>query len=186
MFALFGIGGVLTACATAPYTQRKQLILMSPQTEMQQGLLAFQAVLQESQVEQSPRVVDPVVQVGQRIAAVADRPDYSWQFVVLEDDTPNAFALPGGKVAVYTGIFPIAKTTSGLAVVLGHEIAHAIARHGAERASQATLAQAGGAVLGAAGASSVLLQAYGLGAQVGALCPGAARRNPRPTTSGSS
>lgn len=167
------------ACATAPYTQRSQLILYTPQQEAQLGATAFQAVLKESKVDQTPRLVAPVEEVGRRIAAVAGRPDYQWQFVVLDDPTPNAFALPGGKVAVYTGLFPIAKTTAGLAVVMGHEIAHAIARHGAERASQASLAKAGGAALGvaagAAGASAqstgMILQAYGLGAQVGALLP---------------
>ena len=166
----------LAGCATAPYTQRSQLILVSPQQEQQMGAAAFQEVVTRNPIDKSPRVVQPETAVGERIAGVADRPDYRWQFVVIDDpETPNAFCLPGGKVAVYTGLFPIAKTTAGLAVVMGHEIAHAIARHGAERVSQSTLAKAGGAVLGAAvgsgSGSGAVLQAYGLGAQVGLLLP---------------
>jgi predicted Zn-dependent protease len=170
--ALALAAGLAVGCTTAPYTQRRQLILMSPQEEQQLGATAFQEVLEESRVDRDPRFTKPVVEVGERIAAVADRPDYRWQFVVIADaEMPNAFALPGGKVAVYTGLFPIARTTAGLAVVMGHEIAHAIARHGAERASQQVLAQTGGAVLGAAVGSQGVMQAYGLGAQVGLLLP---------------
>ncbi|HZR84124.1 MAG TPA: M48 family metallopeptidase [Candidatus Binatia bacterium] len=163
------------ACATAPYTQRHQLILLSPKEEQKLGATAFQDVLQKSDVTHDPALVVPVTEVGRRIAAVANQPDYRWQFAVIDDDVPNAFALPGGYVAVYTGIFPIARTTAGLAVVMGHEIAHAIARHGAERASQAMVAQTGSAVLGAAvgsgTASQAVMAAYGLGAQYGLLLP---------------
>jgi metalloendopeptidase OMA1, mitochondrial len=162
----------LGACTSAPYTQRRQLILLGPDEEQSLGATAFQQVVSKSKLDSSPRVLDPVKQVGERIARVADKPDYHWQFVVIDDDkTPNAFCLPGGKVAVYTGIFPFARSTGGLAVVMGHEIAHALARHGAERASQTALAQMGGQVLGAATGSNAIMQAYGLGAQVGLLLP---------------
>src|SRR5207249_11142306 len=113
--------------------------------------------------------------VGRRIAQVADRPDFRWEFAVIDDKQVNAFCLPGGKVAVYTGILPVAQTTTGLAVVLGHEIAHALARHGAERGSQAMAVQAGGAILGGVFGGSpnanAIMAAYGLGAQVGVLLP---------------
>jgi predicted Zn-dependent protease len=133
-------------------------------------------VLRKSRVVTSPAFVEPVEQVGRRIAAVSDRPSYHWRFVVLADPREaNAFALPGGKVAVYTGLFPVAHNTEGLAVVLGHEIAHVLARHGAERMSQGLLAQLGGTVLAAVLGSSPdgdrALAAYGLGAQVGVLLP---------------
>jgi predicted Zn-dependent protease len=161
-----------TACARVPYTNRSQLILVSQQEEMQLGAQAFQQTVKQSRVVQDPGVVQPIETVGRRLAAVANRPDFQWQFVVLEDSKQaNAFCLPGGKVAVYTGILPIAKDANGLAVVMGHEIAHAIARHGAERMSQATVAELGGQVVGAVTQSPAVMAAYGLGAQYGVLMP---------------
>src|SRR2546428_728851 len=140
----------LVACSRAPYTRRSQLILVSADEETKLGGQAFKEVVSKSRVDSRPVVNRPVEQVGQRIARVADRPDYRWQFAVIDDTKQvNAFALPGGKVAVYTGLFPLAQDTNGLAVVLGHEVAHALARHGAERMSQGAVAQAGPAVRGA-------------------------------------
>jgi predicted Zn-dependent protease len=167
---------LLAACATTPYTKRSQLILMSSDEEAQLGAQAYQEVVSKSRMVSNPALVGPVEEVGRRIARVAERPDFKWQFAVIDDPKQvNAFCLPGGKVAVYTGMFPVAKDTAGLAVVLGHEIAHAIARHGAERMSQAMAAQAGGSLLGAwlgaSPSSQAILAAYGLGAQVGVLLP---------------
>src|ERR1043166_9615922 len=166
----------LFACARAPYTRRSQLILAPPKEENELGARAFKQVVTKSRIEKAATVNQPVETVGQRIARVADRPDYKWQFVVIDDPKQqNAFALPGGKVAVYTGLFPLAQDTSGLAVVLGHEIAHALARHGAERMSQGVVAQAGqsllGAVLGTSPGANAILAAYGAGAQIGVLLP---------------
>jgi predicted Zn-dependent protease len=172
------VGGLLllAGCARVPYTQRSQLILVSEEEERSLGARAFQEVVAESRVVSRTDLVAPVEEVGRRIARVAERPDYRWRFAVLDDPKEaNAFALPGGKVGVYTGLFPIAETTNGLAVVLGHEIAHALARHGAERMSQAMAAQAGGALLGAllggSPSGNAVLAAYGLGAEVGVLLP---------------
>jgi predicted Zn-dependent protease len=163
-------------CATAPYTNRRQLILVSRQEEAALGTQAFQQVVSRSQIDRNPTTNAAVEQVGRRLAAVANRPDFQWNFVVIKKDTEaNAFCLPGGKVAVYTGILPIAEDQTGLAVVMGHEIAHAIARHGAERMSQAQLAELGGQALaiglGGSANSAAILAAYGLGAQVGVLLP---------------
>lgn len=167
---------VAVACSAAPYTRRSQLILVSPDQEAKLGAQAFQQVLAKSRVDRRESVVNPVEDVGRRIARVADRPDFKWQFVVIDDPKQqNAFALPGGKVAVYTGLFPIAQTTNGLAVVMGHEIAHVLARHGAERISQGLVAQLGGSVLGTVlgggPTANMILAAYGLGAQLGVLLP---------------
>src|SRR5262245_61973904 len=168
------------ACTTTPYTHRSQLMVVSEAQEVQLGAQAYQQVLSESRIENDPRVNDIVRRVGQRIATAANRPDYQWEFVVIDDPkTVNAFALPGGKVAVYTGMFPVAETEAGLATVMGHEVAHALARHGAERMSQQMGMQALGTgiavALGASGAGSVTqsvaMQAFGLGAQVGVLLP---------------
>src|SRR5437870_13664957 len=132
------------ACATTPYTRRAQLILTPAQQETKLGAQAYQEVLAKSRIERSGAVVQPIEAVGQRIARVVNRPDFHWQFTVINDPKQqNAFALPGGKVAVYTGILPVAQTTAGLAVVLGHEIGHVAARHGPARISQGLVPQAG-------------------------------------------
>jgi predicted Zn-dependent protease len=167
---------LLAGCAAAPYTRRSQLILISPKEEDALGARAFQQVLAKSRRDEREEVKGPVEAVGQRLARVAERPDYAWRFVAIDDPKQrNAFCLPGGKVAVYTGIFPIAESTNGLAVVLGHEIAHALARHGAERMSQGLVAQAGGSLLGAwlggGPGTNAILAAYGLGTQFGVLLP---------------
>ena len=165
-----------TACTSAPYTHRSQLMLVSAEDENKLGATAFKDVLAKNRVDPSPTVNRPVEDTGRRIARVAERPDYKWRFVVIDDPKQqNAFCLPGGKVAVYSGIFPIAQDTNGLAVVLGHEIAHALARHGAERMSQGLAAEAGGTllgtILGSSPSTNAVLAAYGVGAQVGVLLP---------------
>ena len=177
MAARLGALGLLVAlgCARVPYTNRSQLILVSQKDEAALGAQAFQQVVSNSRLDASPGTNRAVQEVGQRLAAVANRPDFQWNFVVIDDRKVNAFCLPGGKVAVYTGILPVAQDQAGLAVVLGHEIAHAVARHGAERMSQGKLAQLGGTALaiglGESASSSAILAAYGLGTQYGVLLP---------------
>ena len=166
----------LGACTQAPFTNRSQLILVSPEEETKLGAQAYQEVLSKSPTTKSDRYVDPVRQIGQRLARAAEKPEYTWEFAVIDDRKQvNAFALPGGKVAVYTGLLPVAQDSDGLAVVMGHEIAHVIARHGAERISQGLATELGANVLGAAaggGASAnLILAAYGLGTQLGILLP---------------
>src|SRR6266404_9986743 len=174
--ARVAVAALLAGCAAAPYTHRSQLILISPEDENKLGARAFQQVLGKSHLDGRAQVNGPVEAVGQRLARVAERPEYKWRFVAIDDPKQqNAFCLPGGKVAVYSGIFPLAESTNGLAVVLGHEIAHALARHGAERMSQGLLAQAGGSLLGAwlggGPGPNTILAAYGLGAQLVVLLP---------------
>ena len=165
----------VVACETVPVTGRSQLLLVSEGEETKMGIDAYQGILKKSKVSSDPRLNEQVTRVGQRIAAATARNDYQWEFKVLEDTQANAFCLPGGKVAVYTGLLPVAQTTGGLAVVLGHEIGHVVARHGAERMSQGLVAQVGGsllsAVMGGGPNASMVLAAYGLGAQVGVLLP---------------
>jgi predicted Zn-dependent protease len=171
---------LMTGCTTVPYTNRSQFMLMSESEDMQLGAAAYQQVLKKEPISHDAQIISVVTEVGQRIAAVADKPDYKWQFTVIDDPKQaNAFCLPGGKVAVYTGIFPIARDNAGLAAVIGHEVAHALARHGAERMSEDTLLQVGAVgVAVAAGASgaggatqSAIMQAYGLGSTVGIALP---------------
>jgi predicted Zn-dependent protease len=154
----------LWACTTTPYTQL--------------GIAAYEEVLKKAPVTRDPAVVGVVERVGQRIARVAAKPEYQWEFTVIDDPkTVNAFALPGGKVAVYTGLFPVAKDEAGLAAVMGHEVAHALARHGGERVSQGLMLQIAAVGVGAAvgggnpQTANAVMQAFGLGAQVGVVLP---------------
>jgi predicted Zn-dependent protease len=165
--------GALAACATVPFTNRSQLILISSSEEAALGTAAFQQATAKARIVRGTRAAQHVEDVGRRIAAVSGRNDFRWQFALLEGKEVNAFALPGGKTAVYTGLLPVAADTNGLAVVMSHEIAHAIARHGAERMSQGTLVNLGGAVVGAAAGQSagVAMVAYGLGSQLGVMLP---------------
>jgi predicted Zn-dependent protease len=141
----------LLGCQSVPITGRHQLVLISQQEELALGEEAYKKTLKESKLSHDQASIALVQRVGRRIAAAADRPDYTWEFTLLENATPNAFALPGGKVAVYTGILPITQDETGLAVVLGHEVAHALAHHGAERMSTGLLTQ-----IGAVGVAAVL------------------------------
>lgn len=185
---LYGLAGfflvLLTACQTAPVTGRQQLILLSTAEESQMGISAYQQILQEESVSENHRINAMVTQVGQRLARVAENarfgqdvglsydPDFAWEFRVIDKEAANAFALPGGKVAVYTGILPYTQSEVGLAVVMGHEIAHVLARHGAERISQNLLAQVGLSALqvGLRNRDPLILQgiglAYGLGVEL--------------------
>ena len=128
---------VLAACETVPYTGRSQLQLMSPQQESEMGVQAFQQIVGKAKLSSDATESEMVTRVGKRIAAVTGHPEYQWEYRLIQDDKQvNAFALPGGKVAVYTGILPVTKDENGLAAVLGHEIGHVVARHGGERMSQ--------------------------------------------------
>jgi len=134
--SLFG-AALLAACQNVPITGRHQLQLISSGQEASMGLTAYQDVLKKEKVSHDPALNELVTRVGTRIAAATGQSDFQWEFKVLDNDkTVNAFCLPGGKVAVYTGLMPVAKDEAGLAAVIGHEVAHAIARHGAERVSQ--------------------------------------------------
>lgn len=168
----------LTGCAIVPETGRQQLVLLSPREEMQLGLTEFEKIKQSKPISRDAAANAMLQEVGRRISAVAELPGAQWEFVLFEDpDTPNAFCLPGGKVGVFTGILPITKNEAGLATVVSHEVAHAVARHGAERVSQGLLLQLGGVALDAAmrnhtqQARQIVLSAYGLGGTVGVLLP---------------
>lgn len=131
------------SCATVPVTGRHQLLLLSEREELQMGLTAYRDVLRKARLSSDPVATEQVRRVGRRIAEATGRTDYQWEFTLVEDKQVNAFCLPGGKVVVYTGILPITRDDAGLAAILGHEIAHAIARHGGERVSQGLLVQVG-------------------------------------------
>ena len=165
------------ACATVPVTGRRQVILLSEGEERQMGLSSYQEVLKKSRLSSDAVATEQVRRVGRRIAEATGRADYQWEFSLIEDKQANAFCLPGGKVAVYTGILPLTRDDAGLAAVLGHEIAHAIARHGGERVSQGLLVQVPLAVAQVALAGNdpamtrQVTALLGAGATVGILLP---------------
>ena len=164
-------------CAIVPGTGRHQLLLLSKAEEHKMGLEAWDQIKAKETPTQDKRAIALVRKVGRRLAdQVADR-SFQWEFEVFESEQANAFCLPGGKIAVYTGILPVTGDEAGLAVVMGHEIAHAIARHGGERLSQGMVAQVGAAAvakgLGQGDPESVkaVHGALGVGLGVGVLLP---------------
>lgn len=183
------LAALLTACETAPVTGRSQVMLVGESEERQMGLQAYREVLAREKMSSDARVNALVQRVGKRIADAAEHPPHElwraprfrWEFRTVDKGEPNAFCLPGGKVVVYTGILPITRTEAGLAVVIGHEVAHALARHGAERMSDQMVAQAGAAAAGVALSATVsgrsrtylpaMMAAVGAGATVGYILP---------------
>lgn len=136
------------SCSTTPVSGKKAFLLTTSDNENKQGADAYKEIISKEKEVKGTREAKMVEEIGRRIAAVANQPDFQWEFKTLESDEPNAFCLPGGKVAIYTGIFKYAKNEAGLATVMGHEIGHAIARHGGQRMSEQ---MATSALMGAAG-----------------------------------
>lgn len=169
------LGTVLfIACVTTPETHRTQLNFQSDSQMNQMGDDAYKDILSKSKVSKNATLNSEIVSVGRRIAQ-ASGADYDWEFTVIEDPQVNAFCLPGGKVAVYTGLIPVAKNNAGLAAVLGHEVAHAVLRHSAERMSQQTVLAAGLSIATLSFSNSkykeLMAAALGVGAMYGVSLP---------------
>ena len=162
---------MLAACSTAPVTGRNQLILMPESQEAEMGLSAWQEIREEQPISNNRELQARVERIGREIAAVSGEEDWDWQFTLFENDAPNAFALPGGKVGVHTGLFKVAENDAQLAAVMGHEVAHAIARHSAERMSQGMLTQLGAAAVGVGTGSAQLGQLAAQAATLGVVLP---------------
>ena len=191
LFVALGVAalmGVLAGCSTVPITGRTQLDLVPSSSLLSMSRDQYAQFLHEHKLGSDPAETRMVHDVGQRVArAVEDylrghqlaaaAAEFSWEFNLVNDKAANAWAMPGGKVVVYTGIMPVVKDESGLATVLAHEIGHVVARHGNERMSQALLAQFGGLALATALESKpqetqqLWMAAYGAGAQYGILLP---------------
>ena len=177
----------IVSCATVPLTGRKQLSLVNEAEIQQQAALAYNDLLGDSKTKviKNTNQAQMVQRVGKNIASAVSRflqengygnqYDFHWEFNLIDEDQINAWCMPGGKVAVYSGILPVTKNEAGLATVMGHEIAHAIAKHSAERMSQTILAQTGGVVADVATAErssttrAVVNTVYGLGGQLALL-----------------
>ena len=176
------------SCSSVPVTGRRQLNLIPSSQMLSMSFDQYGQFLKENKVSTDAKATAMVRTVGTRIKGaveqymaangMADRlSGYSWEFNLVESKEVNAWCMPGGKVVVYTGILPITKDETGLAVVLGHEIAHAVAEHGSERMSQGLIAQFGGAALSQiikdkpAETQQLYMSAFAVGAQYGALLP---------------
>jgi predicted Zn-dependent protease len=172
-----GIAGCLGGCTSAPMTGRRQLMLMPESQEMALGLQAYNEVLSTEKASQSVPLSQLVSRVGNRIASVSDRTDFEWEFHLIASENQNAFCLPGGKVAVYEGILTVCENEAGLAVVMAHEVAHALARHGGERMSQSMFNNGTKTMVDRIARvktpdkADLLMQAYGVASEYGVLLP---------------
>jgi predicted Zn-dependent protease len=166
----------VAACETVPVTGRSQFNVVDQATEQKLGEQAFAEIKAKSKISKDPNANAMVQRVGTRIAQASGLKE-NWEFIVIEDAQVNAFALPGGKIAVYTGILPVAGNDEGLATVLGHEVGHVMAHHAAERISQAQVIETGtavGSILlgGATGTDpNAVAGLLGAGAAVGLTLP---------------
>ena len=161
----------------APVTQRSQLLLISPNEENTMGANSYKEFLSKAQISTNKIQTARIKRIGNKIAVAANRKDFKWEFNLVEDEQINAFCLPGGKVIVYTGIIKIAQNDDQLATVMSHEIAHALARHGAERMSHqqvsSTIQNIGSILISTAAPeyASAFNLAYGYGTQIGVMLP---------------
>lgn len=181
---------ILSGCSQNPFTGKKTLALVPNAQILPMAFQQYDQFLQENQVVENTSESRMVKTVGQKIATAAQRwlnangyqgylEGYQWEYNLVKDDQVNAWCMPGGKIVVYTGILPITKSEAGLAVVMGHEVAHALANHGQQRMSASQLQQLGAVATAvgsqAAGVSeenaALLNQAYGIGTQVGLMLP---------------
>jgi len=176
----------ILSCSTVPLTGRSQLNLIPANEMLSLSYQQYDEFLNENKVSKDAKNTAMVKRVGTNIQYAVEEylaqnnlsnrlEGYKWEFNLVEDEQVNAWCMPGGKVVVYTGILPVTKNEIGLAVVLGHEIAHAIAEHGNERMSQGLIQQLGGAALSVALrdkpqlTQDLFLTAYGVGSTVGIL-----------------
>lgn len=186
LFSALGVALVLAGCTTVPVTGRKQLKLVSDSTMIAQSAVSYREVIEEGPLSADQRQVEQIRRVGSRISTAVERylaehgqselvNGFDWEFNLIAKNEPNAWCMPGGKVAFYTGILPFTKDEAGIAVVMGHEIAHAIAGHGAERVSHQMGRQGVGILLSAFSSESdyyeAIMQVYGIGSEVLGVLP---------------
>ncbi|MDP6433087.1 MAG: M48 family metallopeptidase [Candidatus Scalindua sp.] len=176
------------SCTTVPITGRQQFSILPNSAMISMSLQQYNEFLKNNKISSNQEQTQMVKKVGRKIQMAVEQyftdknmsyalKDYKWEFNLIESEEKNAWAMPGGKVVVYEGILPITKNEAGLAVVMGHEIAHAIAKHGNERMSQGLIAQMGGMALSKALAEKpekteqLWMTVFGVGAQFGVMLP---------------
>lgn len=180
--------GILIGCSTVPITGRQRVNIVDDSQVLASSFAQYQGFLKDNKVSTNSEMTNEVKAVGARISKAVDKfmrangmvneaNSYKWEFNLIEDNTVNAWCLPGGKVVFYTGILPICENTDGIAAVMGHEIAHAFAKHGQERMTTAYGQQLGGVLLDVGTANQdaktreMWNQIYGLGSQLGVVLP---------------
>lgn len=181
-------GLILVSCGAVPLTGRKQILLVSDQEVYQAGLTQYKEYIASSELSKDTKTTAMVKSVGKKLADATEKylrangfeseiANLQWEFNLVKNNEVNAFCMPGGKIVVYEGLFAVAQNEAELAVVLGHEIAHAVAKHSNERMSQQILAKYGAAILQqalsqkSAAVQTVAVNVFGLGAQVGMMLP---------------
>ncbi len=169
---------LLSGClGKAPVTDRNQVVFMSEGEEHAMGAKSYKEFIAKAKISKDKAQTQRIKTIGNRIAKAANKPNFQWEFNLIDDKQVNAWCMPGGKVVVYTGILQMAKNDDQLATVMAHEVAHALARHGAERMSHQKISsgvqQLGSLLLGAAAPeySSAFSMAYGYGAKYGVMLP---------------
>ncbi len=164
-------------CQSVPVTGRKQFVILPQSYEVALGETAYRDILAEQPMSTDQTAIRLVNQIGQRIAAVAEHPDFEWEFRVIASPDQNAFCLPGGKVGVYEGLLPLCHNEAELAIVVAHEVAHALARHGGERMTHEYVTNSFGNLVNYFSKDRELAtqqrihQAYGLVSKYGVLLP---------------
>lgn len=176
----------VVSCKTNPFTGKSTLNFYSNSQMFPTAFAQYDQFLEENKVVKGTSDAQMITKVGQRIASAAERwltangypgylKDYQWEYNLVQDETVNAWCMPGGKIVFYTGILPIAQNETGIAVVMGHEVAHALADHGAQRMSAGTLQQigavAGNVAIQDEQTRGLFNQAYGVGSSVGIMLP---------------
>lgn len=182
----FGILVIIVSCATNPFTGKKTMAFVSNDQLFPSAFAQYNQVKTESKVITGTSQAEMITRVGQRIAVAAERylnangfegylDDYKWEYTLIESDQVNAWCMPGGKIAFYTGILPIAANETGVAAIMGHEVAHALANHGQQRMSAAYIQQgislAGNIALANDENLGIYNQAFGIASNVGGMLP---------------
>lgn len=169
---------IFSSCAKSPVTGKRKFIVTSTAQENDLGDKAYDDILKKEKVDTTSELARQVKAIGERMAKVANRPDFKWEFNVFESEQINAFCLPGGKVGFYSGMQKVADTEGRIAAVIGHEVAHALARHGGERMSMQIGQQLLMGIVAVAAFSdlppekrNLALAALGVGATVGVILP---------------
>ncbi len=187
IFSLIAIPLLVVACSQNPFTGKKTLALVPNSQIFPMALQQYKQFLSENKVINNTSEANKVKNIGQKIATASERylnaigyagylKDYAWEYNLIDDATVNAWVMPGGKIVVYSGLLPVAQTDAGLAAVMGHEVAHALANHGQQRMSAAQIQMLGAVAGNVAFAKDpkkqqIFNQAYGIGSQVGVMLP---------------
>jgi predicted Zn-dependent protease len=190
IFLAVSIVLVVTSCKTNPFTGKKMLNAYSNAQLFPSAFQQYDQFLGENKVIKGTKNAEMITRVGERISTAAERwlnangyegylKDYKWEYNLVDDKTVNAWCMPGGKIVFYTGILPVAENETAIAAIMGHEVAHALADHGGQRMTAGTIQQAAGTAIAVgtevggmdSTTQGLVMQAYGVGSQVGGMLP---------------